>query len=80
MSEAVASGPQAWPLHPLRDTPLFAQPSAAHPREQEQGGAGSSGLSTFAQNLRQQQSRGMTVRRERARADMRAHLRASSCE
>jgi len=79
MADPAGSGPQAWPLHPLRDTPLFAQPSAAR-TEQEQGGAGSSGLSTFAQNLRQQQSRGMTVRGARARADMHVHLRASSCK
>ena len=61
-------GPQAWPLHPLRDTPLFAAaavggaggPSVARPCEQD--GVGDKRLSTFAQNMRQQQSRGMKVR------------------
>jgi hypothetical protein len=50
-------GPLAWPLHPLRDA---GGPSVARPCEQD--GVGDKRLSTFAQNMRQQQSRGMKVR------------------
>ena len=49
-------GPPPWPLHPLRETPLFSGTRASNMPQAEEG----VGLSAFAQNLREQNSRGMT--------------------
>jgi hypothetical protein len=68
-------GPPPWPLHPLRDTPIFPATATqatrlgddGSPNAHEHGSAGEGdgsgvGLRAFAQNMRQQQARGMTVR------------------